>query len=101
MFTVSATISSDCRIGTPERSSIEKVDANRDSAVFWNRIPKTGTRSFILSTHARPLSVFFQRLKKNRNTNVPISTMYQYFLKMLDIVSSTRVGSGKEPPSEP
>ena len=35
------------------------VDANRDSATFWNSIPKMGTLSFIRSTAARPVSVFF------------------------------------------
>ena len=100
LLTVSLTISRACRMGTPDFSSIASVEANRDSATFWNKTPKIGTRSFMRSTMARPGGVFFQRRKKNRNTSVPMSTMYQYFLKMLDITSSTRVGSGSEPPSD-
>ncbi len=39
---VSATISSEPRIGTPERSSVENVREKRDSATFWNSGPNTG-----------------------------------------------------------
>ena len=76
------------------------VEANRDSAVLWNSAPNTGARSFSVSTVSRPLGVFFHRLKKNRNANTPPSTMYQNDLNSSDMVRSTRVGSGRLPPSE-
>ena len=73
--------------------------ANRDSAVFWNSDAEDRHAKLDpVDGRARPSSVFFHRLKKKRPTKLPISTMYQYFLKMLDIISRTRVGSGREPP---
>ena len=47
--TVSAVMSSDSRMGTPERSSTPRVRVNRASAVLCTRLPNTGAFSFILS----------------------------------------------------
>ena len=58
LLTVSATMSSACRMGTPERSSIPAVLEKRDSAVLWNSVPKIGIFSLIASRFARPFSVF-------------------------------------------
>ena len=69
LFTVSATMSSACRIGTPERSSIPAVLEKRDSAVLWKSVPKIGIFSLSASSVARPDSVFLYRLNRNTNTN--------------------------------
>ena len=79
LFTVSATMSSACRIGTPERSSIPAVLENRDSAVLWNSVPKIGILSLIASRFARPFSVFLYRLNRNTMTKVTKMNTYQYF----------------------
>ncbi len=99
LLTVSATMSSACRIGTPERSSMPAVLENRDSAVLWKSEPKTGTFSLNASIVARPASVFLYRLKKNEKANDAAMNMNQYFLTASDIASRTRVGSGSVPPS--
>ena len=54
---VSATMSRHCRIGTPDGSIVPRLRANRLSAIFWNRLPKTGILSFSGSTTLRTLLV--------------------------------------------
>ncbi len=60
-------MSSDSRIGTPERTSAESVREKRASAVLRTSLPKTGTFSLIASHCLRPSSELIQR----RNPNAP------------------------------
>ncbi len=43
---VLATISSAVKIGTPERTRVERVRAKRAMATFRNNVPRMGMRSF-------------------------------------------------------
>ena len=56
----SRVISSDSRTGTPALSRAEKVDANRDRAVFLASWPKTGAFNFVVSHSTRPLGVLMK-----------------------------------------
>ena len=97
LLTVSVTMSSDCRIGTPDCSRIDSVLANRDSADLWKSCPNTGALSFARSTTSRPRSVFFHFL--NRKTPTPRSarSSRKYFWNALDAPIRIFVGSGSEP----
>ncbi len=53
---VSPTMSSDCRIGTPDFSMVPRLRVNRLSAILAEREPNTGIFSFSGSTIERTRS---------------------------------------------
>src|SRR4051794_32212691 len=61
LLTVSLVISSDSRIGTPDRRRVARVRQKRVIAVLCTSLPKIGTRSLNRSQWARPVSVRIQR----------------------------------------
>ncbi len=98
LFTVSATMSSDCRIGTPARSRADRVRQNRDIDVLWNRGPKTGTLILNWSIFFRPCGVFLYCRSANQNATLSRMKTHQYLMSALLAPRSSRVGKGSVPP---
>src|SRR5687768_15731119 len=86
LFTVSFTISSAWRIGTPARINMLSVEEKRARATLWNRGPNTGTRTLIASMRARPESDFLYRLNRNVAPTDARMTIHQYFVNTRDTV---------------
>src|SRR5438309_1736643 len=96
---VSATMSSDSRMGTPERTSAERVRENRASAVLRTSLPKIGSFSLIASHCLRPSSELIQR--RNANAPPPSATKitYQNLRQTFEMLISNWVGAGSVPPN--
>ncbi len=73
-MTVSATMSSDSRIGTPERERTDIVRANLDIADLWNSFPKIGIFSLNASHAWRPRSVLTHRRSPTTSSTNPAAT---------------------------
>ncbi len=98
LFTVSATMSSAWRSGTPDRLRTPSVRANRDSADLWNNVPKIGIRSLSRSKNRRPPSVRSQRRDAQTSRMIAPTTNGKNFFTTFEIAMRTRVGSGRVPP---
>ncbi len=97
---VSATMSSACRIGTPEVIIVPRFLEKRDSAIFWIMPPKIGNLSISGSTTSRTRSRCLIRCHTTVSTIPATSEMGATNTIASDRKTRTLVGAGSSPPRE-
>ena len=98
---VSAQMSNDSRMGTPELISEAKVPVTRARATLWNSGPKTGGFNINRSHFRRPSSVaihFFSPMTPPMT--IAMMTGIQMLVMICENLIRMRVGSGNFPPSD-
>src|SRR5688572_22745410 len=91
-------MSSDCRIGTPDRVRTLRVRENRERAALWKSTPKIGTLSLNLSQVSLPLGVTFHFLNAQAAPIAMRPNIQKYVLNASDTASRILVGRGSTPP---